>query len=129
MKFFASWLGWNSVETVVVVAAQTVVPCALLLYNALISILSPRGVSTANLSCWLVLNCCMIDNLARNICSEVRLEFYEWQGKHITECIWPQIPQCYSNFLRILTLKCTLLWGVICVKFHRHSVQAQLATM
>ena len=25
-----------------------------------------------------------INNLARNVCSEVRLEFYEWQGKHIT---------------------------------------------
>ena len=29
----------------------------------------------------------------------------------------------------ILLYICAILWGVICVKFHRHSVQAQLTNM
>ena len=80
-EIFASWLGWNAVETMGVVAAQTVVP-RILYCNPLISILSPRGfqlpvfliccnlvsfslgVSTANLSRWLVLIRCNLASLS-----------------------------------------------------------------
>ena len=41
-EIFASWLGWNTVETVGVPVAQTVVPCTVYC-NTLISILSLQG--------------------------------------------------------------------------------------
>ena len=42
-----------------------------------------------------------IDNLARNICSEVRLEFYEWQGRHVT-VYFPSQEICPSQCIRLL---------------------------
>ena len=52
-----------------------------------------------------------IDNLARNVCSEVKLEFYEWQGKHISVFSFPRNLPFPVYMITVIFIYRLPVWG------------------